>query len=226
MSESERRPAASATPWLVGGILVAAFAGMAGLAVWSRPPGAAILLLVDKSGSMAGNTIRDVRKACVAVGERLRPDDSIGVLAFDLRPRWVVPFSRIGKGGELRNSVDRLSADGGSALYPALVEALRAFESGTLAQSARVKHLLLLSDGETLPADFEGVVKALAGERVTVSTVCLGSGDGFDAPLMSRIAEWGGGKFSFVDHSRKLRALFLRDVDLALSSDGAPSRSR
>ena len=214
MSVSGRRSSASATPWLVGVVLLVA-AASAVLVVWFQPPTAAVLLVVDKSGSMAGDPIRHVRESCLAVGKALKPEDSIGVIAFDGKPRWVVPFSRVGEAGSLRAALGRLDAEGGSALYPALAEALRVFQADPRARSARVKHVLLLSDGVTVPADFETVVRALAREGVTVSTVCVGV-DAFDAPLLSRIASWSGGRFLFVDGAAKLPNVVVQETRRAL----------
>jgi hypothetical protein len=78
-----------------------------------------------------------------------------------------------------------------------------------------VKHIILLSDGDTVPANFEGIVRELANAHVTVSTICLGFDD-FNAPLMSRIAGWGGGGFFFAESTKKLPQLFIQDAVSAL----------
>lgn len=205
-TSGERRSSGSATGWLVGGILFITIVSVA-LVARSYPQREALLLVVDKSGSLAGDPMDHVKQACLAANKMLRSGDFIGVLAFDTKPRWVVPLGRAGNEARFRDLIGRLHADGGTDIYPALAEALRAFGSDPYARSARIKRIVLFSDGVTIPADFEGIIKLLAQNGVAVSTICVGSDD-FNAPLMSRIAEWGGGRFIFADSTKKLPQFF------------------
>jgi len=179
-------------------------------------PTLAILFVVDKSGSMAGNNIALVKEACLATAKTLTAKDLVGVLAFDVKPKWVLEFTDADRQSYIEDRVMRLFADGGTHIYPALVESLRAFKADPRARTASVKHAILLSDGDTLPADYETVVREMAQEGITVTSVCVGSAPKFDAPLMSQIAAWGKGRFFFTNSFRKVPQLFLDDVQSVL----------
>ncbi|HVE40818.1 MAG TPA: vWA domain-containing protein, partial [Planctomycetota bacterium] len=91
-------------------------------------PSVALLLMVDKSGSMAGRNIEIVKEACIKTAKNLSPKDVIGVLAFDFNPTLVLEFTEADRIDYIEQRILRLLASGGTRIYPALVDALRLFE--------------------------------------------------------------------------------------------------
>jgi uncharacterized protein YegL len=175
-------------------------------------PPVAILFVIDKSGSMAGTPIEIVKASCIQSAKNLTGRDVVGVLAFDLRPRWVLEFTDADRREYIDERVRRLFADGSTHIAPALDETLRMLRADPRARRASARHVILLSDGDSLPGDFETPVRKLAEEGVTVSTVCVGSGPKFDAPLMAKIAEWGQGRFLFADSFKSVPEIFAQEV--------------
>jgi hypothetical protein len=57
---------------------------------------------------------------------------------------------------------------------------------------SKIKHVIILSDGQSEPADFIGMTQTMARLGITVSTVALGNGA--DQNLLGAIAEAGGGR--------------------------------
>jgi hypothetical protein len=166
---------------------------------------------------MAGPNIALVKEACLATVQALSRRDLVGVLAFDLKPRWILEFTEAERQDYIENKVLRLFADGGTHIQPALVEALRAFQGDPRARRSAVKHCVLLSDGDTPPADFETVVRQMAGEGITVSTVCVAAAK-FDPGLMAQIAGWGQGRFKFSDSFKNVPKLIVNDVKQAVAT--------
>jgi Mg-chelatase subunit ChlD len=188
-------------------------------------PSVALLLLVDKSGSMAGRNIEIVKEACIATAEALSPRDVVAVLAFDWTPKLLLEFTEAERIDYIRQRILRLLADGGTRIQPALVDALRLFELDPRAQRCAVKHAVLLSDGDAPPADYETVVRKMAEEGITVSTVCV-SGAKFDAVLMSQIASWGKGRFKFTNSFSNVPKLILNETQQVLASIPKDDKTR
>jgi Mg-chelatase subunit ChlD len=156
-------------------------------------PSMAIVLVLDASGSMGafGAELAKVelaKETAQSVVDLLGERDLVGVLAFDQVPRWLVGLTPAAQRARILEAVSRIKAGGGTNLHPALAaarDALRGVE-------AKVKHVIVLSDGQTDPGDFRGLATAMAGERITVSTVAIGRDA--DVDIMRNIAAWGRGR--------------------------------
>jgi Ca-activated chloride channel family protein len=188
-------------------------------------PSVALLLVVDKSGSMAGRNIEIVKEACIATAEALSPRDVVAVLAFDWNPKLLLEFTEAERIDYIRQRILRLLADGGTRIQPALVDALRLFELDPRARRCAVKHAVLLSDGDAPAADYETIVRRMAEEGITVSTVCV-SGAKFDAVLMSQIASWGKGRFKFTNSFSNVPKLILNETQQVIAAIPKDDQSR
>jgi hypothetical protein len=85
-------------------------------------------------------------------------------------------------------------------------EAYRALQSTV----AKLKHVIILTDGISAPGDFEGITQAMASSRITVSTV--GVGDGADQNLLEGIARTGGGRYYFTDDPLTIPQIFAKET--------------
>ncbi len=133
-------------------------------------PSMAMVLVIDKSGSMSGLPIALARQAAKAAVELLGGRDQIGVVAFDSQPYVAVPMSYANDTATIKDQINSIGAGGGTYMYSGMVEAKRMLEN----TEAKIKHMIVLGDGQTGAADHEGLVQELVGMRVTVSTVALG----------------------------------------------------
>jgi VWFA-related protein len=98
-------------------------------------------ILVDTSGSMR-KTFPDVRKAVAGFAQRLlRPGDRFFLMTFSFEPR--MQFEWTARADLLADALERVTPDGGTSLYDALVRALALFRGG----HGRAA-LVLLSDGD------------------------------------------------------------------------------
>lgn len=161
-------------------------------------PSMAVVLVLDASGSMVGfgsepAKVELAKETAQSVVDLLGERDLVGVLAFDQTPRWLVQPTAVSQRAHILEAVSRIRAGGGTNLYPALVAAREALQRA----EARVKHIIVLSDGQTDPGDFRGFATALASERITLSTVAIGRDA--DIEIMRSIAGWGRGR-AYVAH--------------------------
>ncbi len=178
-------------------------------------PLAALVQCLDKSGSMSGRPIEMAREAAIAAGETLSERDLLGVVSFDDASRWVYALSDKGDGVRFERSVASLRAGGGTDMYPALEEAISSLEGVT----APLKHVIVLSDGATAPADFDGLMKRAVAGRITVSAVALGSGA--DVKFLERLTQTGKGRLYQAPEANAgapLPQIFIREALLATGS--------
>ncbi len=171
----------------------------------------AIVLVIDKSGSMREeNRIRYAQEAAKAVAQKLKDNDFLGIVGFDINAFVLVPLEPVGKLRRvIDGQIDRLKPGGQTFFYPALLEAKRQMDRATTGR----KHILLLSDGETRgsQSDLVDLVGVMKNEcKITTSTV--GIGKDADVRIMKIIAQYGGGAFQHSSDPSTLPQIVLEDV--------------
>jgi len=175
-------------------------------------PLAAVNILIDKSGSMSTEVqgerkLAIAKRAALAAIEVMNPLDQIGVLAFDTAFEWTVTPTLAGERRAIADSLHSMGVGGGTELFPALDEAHRMAKS----QQAKVKHLIVLSDGLTeSDADFATLSRAIASDDITISTVAFG--DNADQVLMRGIAALGGGRYYFASDLQNIPRIFTSET--------------
>jgi Mg-chelatase subunit ChlD/uncharacterized membrane protein len=176
----------------------------------------ALMLVVDRSGSMSLRTdnvskMQMAREAALLATETLRPDDQLGVIAFDIRNDWIVPLATMAENGGLgavQQAIGSIEADGGTDIYPALARAYEAIA----ASNARFKHIILLSDGQSWGGAYPQLLEQMRGNNVTLSTI--GIGQDIDVDLMSLLARGGLGRYYFTDRVREIPRIMLRETNV------------
>jgi len=193
------------------------------LPVWSIPPARlsagrlALMLVVDKSGSMDEaehnvTKVAMVKEAATKTLSHLRPDDSLGVLAFDDQIHSIMPLHRIAGDKDKKAAsaaIARISADGDTVIYPALRAAFDALRGSKAAS----RHIVLLTDGQGEDADFDGLVKKIRRAGITLSTIAVGSDASVD--LLRRLARLGGGRYYFTADPHAIPNIFILETQLS-----------
>ncbi len=175
-------------------------------------PSLAMVLVIDKSGSMGGDKIELAKEAAKSAIELLGANDKVGVIAFEGDVFWVSEVHPCSDKGFVLDRVSTIEAGGGTDMYPAMVEAFEALQQ----TSAKLKHVILLTDGQSAPGDFEGITQSMIGAKITVSTV--GIGEGADGQLLEEIARIGNGRYYFTDDPGAIPQIFAKETVSASKS--------
>lgn len=174
-------------------------------------PGLGMILVMDKSGSMGGRKIELAKEAARAAVELLGEKDQIGVIAFDGSPYWVSEVRPSTQKGMILDRIASITAGGGTTLHPAMEEAFRALQN----TDARLKHVIILTDGYSTPGDFQSLTQDMAAAGITVSTVGIGD---VDQTLLETISELGGGRYYFTDDPAAIPQIFAKETIKASKS--------
>ncbi len=85
--------------------------------------------------------------------------------------------------------IGTLSPGGGTSIYPAAEAAYFSL----VPLEAKVKHIILLTDGLSTGGDYETLTSNMRAQGITLSTVAIGSDADFN--LLRRLAEMGNGRY-------------------------------
>ncbi len=155
----------------------------------ARDPATALAVIIDTSGSMGYEGVSLAKEVARLALKRLKPHDKAGIVEFHGAKRWAAPMQTAANSIAIQRALNRLSAGGGTVMFPALEEA----HYGLLNVRARTKHVLVLTDGGVETGAFEGLLRGMADDGIQVSTVLVGprAGSGF----LAQLASWGRGQF-------------------------------
>lgn len=179
-------------------------------------PTLAMQLVIDQSGSMSdGNgfiTNLDLAKeAANAALNNVRESDYIGVMAFDDDYDRVVPLQNATDKEEIANKIFSIGIDGGTSIYPALLEATQDVSMC----NAMVKHIILLTDGQdgTARTEYDDLVDIINASGITLSTVAVGVG--CNSTLLEDLADSCGGRYYYTDINSDIPRIFAQEVFLS-----------
>ncbi|NDA81012.1 MAG: VWA domain-containing protein [Actinobacteria bacterium] len=178
-------------------------------------PSQAVQIVVDRSGSMEGGRLESAKGSLLKLIDRLAPQDYFGIVSFDDTALVEIPTRKMSDHHlpTLRKSIRELHTGGSTDISAGYLLGLREVnrihaEGGST--------LLLISDGhanagERDPRFFAEVSSKSATEKVTTSTI--GIGTGYDETILESLAKGGGGAHRFAGSIDEAVGAIAAEVD-------------
>ena len=167
-------------------------------------------LVLDKSGSMQGKKIKNLREAAKRVVDRLGPQDTLSIVAFSDRKYLIAKSEPVSDREGLKKKIDRIRDGGGTAISGGLGQGL--VELKKTASKDAINRLLLLTDGQTFGDEKACVRLGKDAGDLGIVVNALGLGDDWNEDLLDEIAEGSGGSADFIDSADKMEDFFSRAV--------------
>ncbi|MDZ7958452.1 MAG: VWA domain-containing protein [Aulosira sp. DedQUE10] len=167
-----------------------------------------LCLILDHSGSMNGRPLETVKQAANRLVDRLKPGDRLTVVVFDHRAKVLIPNQAIEDPEYIKRQINRLTADGGTAIDEGLrlgIEELAKGKKDTVSQA------FLLTDGENEHGNNDRCLKfaqLAANYSLTLNT--LGFGDNWNQDILEKIADAGLGTLSYIQKADQVVEEFNR----------------
>ncbi|MEX0977469.1 MAG: VWA domain-containing protein, partial [Pirellulales bacterium] len=169
-------------------------------------PKGALLLVIDSSGSMSGEKLELSKAAAMEAVKVLSNDDFVGVVSFDSAAHWIVPVTKVDDPNAIARRVARLESGGGTDMEPAMAQGYHALRG----VEAAIKHMIVLTDGQTNGSNFTLMAAGARNQKITTS--CVAVGEGAAVQLLNEIARAGGGKYYLADSPRTLPRIFMKEA--------------
>lgn len=166
----------------------------------------ALVIAIDRSYSMKGRKIEYAKEAARASLDLLEEQHQFGVVAFDSQPYVPVPLQPVKSKRKAEALISRIQASGQTNIYPALGIVYRLLKD----VEAPTKHVILLSDGDTAPAEFERLIERMLEKNIVISTVTIGEGG--NPGLMKQISDWGNGRNYMALSAESIPQIFTEET--------------
>jgi uncharacterized membrane protein len=171
-------------------------------------PVTAVALIIE---SLEEDTQINISKeAGKAVLNLLTPQDYVAVsdAPFDGTAGWVVPMQHVTNLKTIDAIIDRMVPGDPDSYTPMLQGAYDELRR----TNAKIKHIILLGDGDAEDPAYQSIVSQIHAAGITVSTVSTNGLGRNDFQTMRDIARWGGGRYYTADDPTKIPAIFLRET--------------
>ena len=175
-------------------------------------------IVLDRSGSMAGDKIARAREAAIMAIGLLRPMDIVSVITYDSVVNVVVPATRVSDKQSIYRKIRAIRNGGNTALFAGVSKG--ASEVRKFFDKTRVNRVILLSDGlanvgPSTPSELGQLGASLGKEGISVTTIGLGLG--YNEDLMTQLAGMSDGHHAFVQNSSDLNRIFAAEFNTALT---------
>jgi len=171
-------------------------------ALLSERPPINLCLVIDRSTSMSGERISQVKAATSAIAERLRPEDSIAVVAFSDYADVIVPSDSAANVNLIRSRTSQISTGGATQIEQGL--RLGLMELYKNRDDTVISHLVLLTDGLTYGDEADSIQLARQAADDNISISALGIGHEWNDAFLDELVASSGGTAAYLETSEQV----------------------
>lgn len=158
-----------------------------------------LILVIDTSGSMSGDSILQAKSALLHALAGLGADDTFNIIAFESKIKTLSSTPLIATASNLGRAnlfVRELVADGGTEMAPAFISALNTPKEKSLDDKARLKQVVFITDGAV--GNEEQLFNLISGNLGDSRLFTVGIGAAPNGYFMERAAQAGRGSYTYI----------------------------
>jgi Ca-activated chloride channel family protein len=169
-----------------------------------------LCLVLDRSTSMQGMRLQQVKEGTRQIIDRLNPEDALSVVVFSDRAEVILPGQRNVDQAMAKSIASTIQPSGGTEMLQGLQAGLRELERNRTNES--VNHLILLTDGQTYGDEDECLERAEWAGQNQISLTTMGIGADWNENLLDQMATVSGGTSVYIDSPRRVVDVFKSTI--------------
>jgi Ca-activated chloride channel family protein len=178
-----------------------------------------LCLVIDRSGSMEGEPLEYVKRACGHVVDLLDQNDILSVVTFEDRVDIVMPARRVVNKALIKEHINRIQPGNTTNIYDGIMAG--ASQVASIRSEGYVNRVVVLTDGEPTSGvkDYSSIVGCAAEQRSRgITTTALGFGPDYNEELLAGLAKRGGGNYYYIARPELIPEVFRSELEQLLTT--------
>jgi Ca-activated chloride channel homolog len=178
-----------------------------------------LALVVDRSGSMEGEPLEYVKRACGYVVDLLEPEDVLTIVVFEEQVQVLMPARRVVNKQLIKEHINRIEVGNTTNLYDGLMAGCS--QVAAVRAEGYVNRVLAFTDGEPTAGnkDFSSIVGMVAEQKSRgVTVTVLGFGPEYNEELLAGIARRSGGNYYYISRPDLIPEVFRKELEVLMST--------
>ncbi len=159
-------------------------------------------LVIDRSTSMKGVRLEQVKAAVNLIMDQLGPEDVLSVISFSDRAEVVLPASNLNNKPALAAKIRNMQASGGTEIYQGLSAGVAQLRQVPL--SKYLNHLILLTDGHTYGDAEECLTLAKETAVQGIGFSAFGIGFEWNDDFLDQLVSASGGHSNYIEKPQQI----------------------
>jgi uncharacterized protein YegL len=169
-----------------------------------------LCLVIDRSSSMRGDRLMQVKEAAGRIVDVLGNKDYFSLITFNDRADVVIPSQRVANKTELKRRINSVEAAGGTEMATGLALALQETQRALVGRG--ISRIVLLTDGRTYGDESRCVQIARRAQDRQIGLTALGIGDEWNEDLLETMAARENSRTQYITSASEISHVFAEEI--------------
>lgn len=169
-----------------------------------------VALVIDRSTSMQGARMHNVKLAASDLVASLQPQDRLSLVTFSDRAEVIAETQPADRKRSLRSAISSIIAGGGTEIYQGLSAGIE--QVAPYVSPETITHVILLTDGRTYGDEELALGAAARAAERGIGISAFGIGEDWNDLFLDSLAQRGGGTSQYVDTPSKVQTVLKSQI--------------
>ncbi|GAB4109885.1 MAG: VWA domain-containing protein [Roseiflexaceae bacterium] len=169
-----------------------------------------LCLVIDRSSSMRGDRLSQVKEAANRIIDQLEQSDFFSLITFNDRAEVVIQATRVTNRVELKQTIARVEAAGGTEMARGMALALQEVQRPLIARG--ISRIMLLTDGRTYGDESTCVEIARRAQSRNIGLTALGIGTEWNEDLLETMTASENSRAKYITSAQEVVSVFTEEL--------------